>query len=354
MIDFLSDTVTRPTPQMRRAMAEAEVGDDVYAEDPTVLRLENLAAGMLEKEAGCFVPSGTMANLVSVMSHCPRGTELLVGDESDLYNYEAGGVSICGGVVLHPLRTGTNGEIALQEMRNAIRDPLDTQCAPAGALTIENPHVRMGGIPLSIEYLAAVRDFARNTDLPLHMDGARLFNAAVALDIQPAVIASHADSIQFCLSKSLAAPVGSMVVGTRSFIDRVRRHRKMLGGGMRQAGVVAAAGIVALTQMVDRLHEDHERARLFHRLLGGVEDVDLLSASVPTNMFFFRLRGMEHRHNEFLREWQARGVRAAELGAGQIRVVTHYHHTDADIRKAVDSLKQVVRAFSAEGGGNHV
>lgn len=356
MIDFLSDTVTRPTPQMRLAMAEAEVGDDVYSEDPTVHRLEALAAEMLGKQSACFVPSGTMANLISVMSHASRGTELLLGDETDMYNYEAGGVSICGGVVLHPLRTQQNGEISIEDLRAAIRDPMDEQCAPAGVITLENPHVRMGGLPLSIDYLNSVRAFSNDIGLPIHMDGARLFNASISLGVTADVIASQVDSVQFCLSKSLAAPVGSMVVGSADFIHRARRHRKMLGGGMRQAGVLAAAGIISLTKMVDRLIEDHERAQRMHFMLGNIDEVELLSSNVPTNMFFFRLRSKTHLHNEFLRDWKSDGIRAAELGVGQIRIVTHYHHSDADILTAVDSLKRILmkQPYAKSGVSNYV
>ncbi|KGW86905.1 L-allo-threonine aldolase [Burkholderia pseudomallei MSHR332] len=242
--DFLSDTVTLPTTAMRQAMYEADVGDDVYGEDPSTNRLESYAADLLGKEAACWLPSGTMANLSAILAQCERGRELFVGDDSDLYNYEAGGVSVVGGIVLHPLATNARGEIPLDALQDALRDADDTQCAPPGIVAIETPHVRTGGTPLSLDYLHALRAFCDAHCLALHIDGARVFNAAIALRVDAKRIAAYGDTLQFCLSKSLAAPAGSIVVSDRDTIARVRRWRKLLGGGMRQIGVVTAAGEV--------------------------------------------------------------------------------------------------------------
>lgn len=342
-IDFLSDTVTKPTPRMREAMYQAEVGDDGYGEDPTVTRLEALAAERLGKESACFVASGTMANLTAILAHCPRGFELLVGDESDLYNYEAGGPSVIGGIVLHPITTERNGQLSLTALELAIRDPMDFQCAPAGLITLENPHVRCGGIPLDIDYLQKVKAFASAHNIPVHMDGARVFNAAVAQGVCVADIAAYADSIQFCLSKSLAAPVGSILAGDHDFIQKVRRWRKLLGGSMRQAGVLAAAGIVALEDMVDRLFEDH---KLAHRLAQGLsefEEIAIDMQTVQTNMVFFSLVNSHLTQAEFLQELLNRDIRMAELGKGRIRAVVNYHHNEQAIDQTLDTISNILR-----------
>ncbi|MCB9762420.1 MAG: threonine aldolase [Alphaproteobacteria bacterium] len=342
MIDFLSDTVTHPTPEMRRAMAEAPVGDDVYGEDPTVNRLEAMAAERLGKEASCFMPSGTMANLTSVLTHCPRGYEVLLGDESDLYHYEAGGYSVVGGVVVHPIRTRPDGTLALSDIRAAVRDPHDPQCARAGLLCLENPHCRSGGRVLPLSYMGSVRALADELGLPIHLDGARIFNAALALGVEPAVVAGFADSVQFCLSKNLAAPVGSMVVGDAAFVADVRRLRKMLGGGMRQVGIIAAAGVVALETMVDRLADDHARARRLAEAIAEIPGIDLDLDEVQTNMVFFRVDAPGHDGRRFLAALAEQGVRMGELGHGRIRAVVHYQISDADIDVTIEVFKRTL------------
>lgn len=347
MIDYLSDTVTQPTAAMRAAMADAPVGDDVYGEDPTVNRLESMAAEMLGKEAGCFMPSGTMANLASVLAHCPRGYEILVGDESDLYHYEAGGVSIVGGVVLHPVPTDADGRLALEDLKAAVRDPTDFQMARAGLICLENPHCRRGGRALPLAYLESVRALADDLDLPVHMDGARIWNAALACGVPAADIARHADSLQFCLSKNLAAPVGSMVVGTATFVDDVRRLRKMLGGGMRQVGILAAAGIVALETMVPRLTEDHRRARRLAEAIAQLPGIEVDLHEVETNMVFFRVVAAGVTTEGFLRALQEKGVRMGELGHGRIRAVVHYQISDEDIDSTIDVFRALTRGAEA-------
>ena len=260
MIDLRSDTVTKPTPAMREAMASAEVGDDVYGEDPTVNRLEALAAEKMGKEAGLFVTSGTMGNLVAVLAHCRRGDEVIMGHLGHTFLFEGGGVSALGGVHPHTVFNQPDGTLALDDIENAIRP--DNVHFPISRLVIlENTHNRCGGVPLSQEYTDQVGDLAHRYGMSLHLDGARIFNAAVAAGVKAASLAEAADSVTFCLSKGLCAPVGSVLCGSMEFIQTARRIRKQVGGGMRQAGILAAAGILALENMVDRLSEDHRRAR---------------------------------------------------------------------------------------------
>src|ERR1043166_7274665 len=263
MIDRRSDTVTLPSPAMREAMYHAELGDDVMQEDPTVNHLEELAASITGKEAALLVVSGTMGNLVSMLSHCRRGDEAILGDQSHIFNYEAGGASALGGVVFHTVSTGRFGELDLDALAHAIR-PAATNLhyAPPGVLCVESTHNRCGGTILSATYLQKVRALAAHAGIPVHLDGSRIFNAAVALRCDVKEFTRSVDSIQFCLSKGLSAPVGSLVCGGKEFIACARRLRKMVGGGMRQAGIIAAAGIVALNEMVERLAEDHQTARL--------------------------------------------------------------------------------------------
>jgi len=348
MIDYLSDTVTKPTPEMRQACFRAMVGDDVYGEDPTANRLEALAAEMLGKESACFVPSGTMANLTAILAHCPRGYELIVGDESDIYNYQAGGASFVGGVIMHPVPTQPDGTLSLDDLEEAIRDPDDVQCARAGLIAIENPCCRVGGRALSLDYLERLRVFANRKGIPIHMDGARIFNAAIALDVPPAEVAGYAESIQLCLSKNLGAPVGSMVVGNKTFIEDVRRLRKMLGGGMRQIGVIAAAGIVALEHMVDRLRDDHRRARRLAEAIAGMPGIQCNLETVETNMVFFRVTDPRYTTQTFLDALVAKGVRMGELGHGRIRAVVHFEHDDAMIEQTISTFENLLAPVAAE------
>jgi threonine aldolase len=250
IIDLRSDTVTHPTPAMREAMARAEVGDDVFGDDPTVNRLQEMAAERMGKEAGLFVPSGTMGNLAAVLSHCGRGDEVILGSKSHTFLYEAGGVSALGGVHSHQASNQPDGTLDLGEVRGAIRSE-DDHFPVTRLICLENTHNRCGGVALTVEYTRAAGELAHEHGLALHLDGARIFNAAVALGVEAGDLAAPADSITFCLSKALSAPVGSVLCGSKDFIARARRARKQLGGGMRQAGVLAAAGIVALETMVN-------------------------------------------------------------------------------------------------------
>lgn len=343
-IDYLSDTVTLPTEAMRRAMTDAEVGDDVYGEDPSVHRLEALAAEMVGKPAACWLPSGTMANLTAVLAQCARGHELILGDDCALYHYEAGGPSVVGGVVLHAVATNERGELPLAALEDAVRDAEDPQCAPAGMVALETPHVRRGGLPLSLEYLGQVRAFCDRRGLALHLDGARLFNAAEALGVTASDIARHGHTVQFCLSKRLAAPAGSIVAGESATLVRVRRWRKLLGGGMRQVGILAAAGEVALRTMVGRLADDHAQARRLADGLRRIPGIRLSLERVETNMVFFQVEPGRMGQQQFLGALTRRGVRMAELGHGNIRAVTHYHHGNEQIDETLAHVRDILEA----------
>lgn len=342
LVELRSDTFTLPSPRMLEEMARAELGDDVYGEDPTANRLEALAAGLLGKQAACFMPSGTMANLASILTHCPRGSKVIAGDESDIYVYEAGGASVCGGVVYHPVANQADGTLALDEVLAAFPpDPEDPQYAAPALLCLENPANHSGGHVLPLSYLDEVAELARQTGIAVHMDGARIFNAALAGGVPAERIAACADSVQFCLSKGLGAPAGSMVAGSAQFIARVRRVRKMLGGGMRQAGVLAAAGIVAL-QDRGRLREDHETARRLADGLAAIPGIVVRPEQTVMNMVFFHLDTPHLDTRGLIAAARERGVVLAELGSGRIRCVTHYGVELADIEYALDVIRTII------------
>jgi threonine aldolase len=344
MIDLRSDTVTLPSPAMREAMARAELGDDVYGEDPTVNRLEAMAAELLGKEAAVLVTSGTMGNLAALLAHGRRGERVVCGDECHIYHYEAGGASALGGMVYHTLPTAADGTLALDAIQAALAHSDDSHLAPAGVLCLENSHNRRGGTVLPLAYLEAAHAAARAAGVPLHLDGARVFNAAVALDVDVRAITRHVDSVQCCLSKGLAAPVGSLVAGPAPFVARVRRARKMLGGGMRQAGVIAAAGIVALTEMVERLDEDHANARLLAEGLAAVPGISVDMARVQTDIVRFELAPGGPEPAAFLAALRERGVLMGAVGGRAIRAVTHYGIGADDVQAAVAAARAALGA----------
>jgi threonine aldolase len=350
MIDLRSDTVTLPSPAMREAMYRAELGDDVMGEDPTVNRLEALAADMTGTEAGLLVVSGTMGNLVSLLSHCRRGDEAILGDQSHIFNFEAGGASALGGVVFHPVPTSRFGELDLAALAGAIR-PAATNLhyAPPGVICLENTHNRCGGTVLQAAYLRAVRDLADHAGVPLHLDGSRIFNAAVALRCDVRELTRYADSVQFCLSKGLAAPVGSLVCGRADFIARARRVRKMVGGGMRQAGVIAAAGIVALTDMVERLAADHRNARMLAEGLAEFPGLRLDLDTVHTNIVIFGPERPRPEGSSFAHVLAREGVKVGDIGGGRFRAVTHYGIVEADIQRALGIMRRVWREVFPSG-----
>ena len=335
MIDLRSDTVTLPTAEMREAIARAELGDDVYGEDPTVNRLEAMAAAAMGKEAALLVASGTMGNLIAMLVHCARGTKAVLGARAHTYLYEAGGAAALGGVVLTPIRNTDDGEFAIDELTSELETPSDQHFAPPALVATENTHNRCGGEAVGLAHMAAVADLAHRHNLSVHLDGARIFNAALALETRASRIAAHADTVSFCLSKGLACPAGTMLCGPRPFVERARRMRKMLGGGMRQVGIIAAAGIVALTSMVDRLVEDHENARVLAEGLSHVAGLRVYPAHRRTNMVFFEVTGGAERASRFAAALGERGVLVGARSPVEFRAVTHYGVTGADIDQVV-------------------
>lgn len=343
MIDLRSDTVTKPTPAMRAAMAEADVGDDQYGEDPTVLELEELAAQMLGKEAALFVPSGTMGNLAALLTHCGRGDEIIMGDESHIFWFESGGAAALGGMPFNLIPNQPDGSLPLDRVERAIRPQPRLGYPRTGVIAIENTQNRCGGTVLDLDYLAELKDLAERHEVPVHMDGARIFNAAIASDTPAETIASYADSVQFCLSKGLAAPVGSMIAGSREFIDGAKASRKDLGGAMRQAGVIAAAGLVALREMVDRLAEDHRRARQLAEGLAQIDGISIDLDSVQTNIVIFdTLPKMAHA--DFVAAMRERGILISNYSPRGVRMVTHYHVEDDWISAALNAAEDIMSA----------
>jgi threonine aldolase len=336
-IDLRSDTVTKPTPEMREAMAEAEVGDDVYRDDPTVNRLEELAANMLGKEASLFVPSGTMGNLIALLVHCQRGDEAIVGSKSHIYLNEAGGMSALGGIQPCPVPNQPDGTLALEDIFASIRTE-DVHHPITRLICLENTQNICGGIPLTAAYTREVGEMARKNNLSLHIDGARIFNAAAAQNVSVRDMADPADSVMFCLSKGLASPVGSMLVGTNQFIARARHLRKMLGGGMRQVGVLAAAGIISVEKMTKRLSDDHARARKLADNLRNVKGILVDEGSPYSNMVYLNLANdVKVDAAAIISSAAKQGVLLDCESPRRFRLVTHYWVDD----KAVDKVIQV-------------
>lgn len=350
-IDLRSDTVTHPTPEMRRAMAEAEVGDDVFEDDPTVIALEQRAAALLGKEAGLFVASGTMGNLVTVMAQVPRGGEIITPAEGHVYNDEAANYAVVAGAGLRVIRENTNGEMPIADVVEGIQDASDPHSAITSLVIVENCHAHTFSRPITPAYMRELRAALKPHGIPIHVDGARLFNAAVALGVPVRDLVADADSATFCLSKGLAAPIGSVVVGSKEFIFKARRARKLLGGGMRQVGILAAAGLVALSDgpegTVNRLAEDHLNARRLATeiaTLPGVlspghiaqPDGERLDPSrVTTNFVLFKVAGGIVRRIRFLDALEKHGVLMVAYPHGQIRAVTHYGIGDEEIAKTI-------------------
>jgi len=342
IIDLRSDTVTQPTPAMRQAMAQAEVGDDVYGEDPTINRLQKMAASMLGKEAGLFVPSGTMGNLVGILAHCGRGDEVILGDKAHTFIFEGGGISALGGVHSCQVPNQTDGTLALEDIQAAIR-PDDIHQPPTRLIALENTHNRCGGVALTVEYTKAVGKIASQHNMHLHLDGARIFNAAAGLGVSARELAAPADSITFCLSKALCAPVGSVLCGSTEYIQRALRIRKQLGGGMRQAGVLAAAGVIALESMVDRLVEDHARARLLAQGLAKIPGLVMDPGSPYTNMVFLSLAdGTRLTAKEVAQRLAEHSVKVGVVGPQRFRLVTHYWIDDEGVEKALSAFSKAL------------
>ena len=339
IIDLRSDTITLPTDEMRQAMYEAEVGDDVHREDPTVNRLEEMSARIMGKEAALFATSGTMSNLLAVLSQTCPGDEILVGSEAHMLWYEVGGASTLGGVVIRTVPNEEDGRIDPAAIEQAIR-PKDIHYPQTTLLCLENTHNRCGGAVLTAEYTSAVAQLAHQRGLRVHLDGARIFNAAIVLGIPAAELTKPVDSVGFCLSKGLSAPVGSLFCGTQESVEKARKWRKMLGGGMRQAGIIAAAGIVAIQKMVNRLAEDHANARRLAEGLARIPGFAVNPEKVQTNIVNF---DFPLATPDFKSQAEAQGVKFLYRGERTVRAVTHRMVSAADIDEALERLEKLVK-----------
>ena len=347
VIDLRSDTVTKPTEVMRRAMADAEVGDDVYGEDPSINRLQERAAGMLGKEAGLLMASGTMSNLVAVLSHCRRGDEVVMGDQAHIFWNESAGASALAGVQVRLIPNGPQGEIDPADLQDAIRPAGNIHMPPTRLVCLENTHNRCSGGVLTPQDTKAVADVAHAAGSSVHLDGARVFNAAVALEVPASELVKDVDDVSFCLSKGLSCPVGSVLCGSQDFIDEALRWRKMVGGGMRQAGILAAAGLVALDTMVDRLADDHANAR---RLAQGLANIDGLTVdpdSIYTNIVIFDVDQSVGTAADLIAGLREQEVLVSSPGPHSIRMVTHREVDSADIDEALARTAQAVKEMKS-------
>ena len=342
VVDLRSDTVTRPTPEMRRAMAEAEVGDDVYGEDPTVNRLQERAAEIFEREAALFVPSGSMGNLICIRLLAGPGKEVICDSRGHILNYELGSISAIAGCIPRAIPT-EDGILTWKHIESAIRPPV-YYLTKTGLISLENTHNVAGGRVLPTAVQDEVCDRAHERGLPVHLDAARIFNAAVALGKPVAEITRKVDSIQFCLSKGLGAPVGSLVVGSKEFIEEARVLRKMLGGGMRQVGVLAAAGLVALEKTPPLLARDHQNAKTLAEGLAGIPGISIDPGQVETNILVFDVSGTGLDATEISAQLKERGVLASAISPQAMRIVTHYDVSEAGIERAVAAMDQIVQA----------
>jgi len=340
-IDLRSDTVTLPTDEMREAMSNAEVGDDVYQEDPTVCRLEELAAKKIGKETALFVPSGTMGNLIAVLTHCQRGDEVILEMDSHIYYYEVGGMSAVAGVIPR-LIAGDKGILNPQDVKMALRE-INLHYPKTTLICVENTHNRAGGTITSPKIIEEICQLAHQRNIQVHLDGARIFNAAVALNIKPALLAKDVDSMMFCLSKGLSAPVGSILTGSKEFIQRARKNRKMLGGGMRQAGILAAAGVIALENMVERLEEDHKNARILGEGLADIGGIKIDLETIQTNMVYFNLNKSGMNTYQFLPKLAEYNILGSPQPPTKVRLVTHYGINEDDIYATIKAIKEIVR-----------
>ncbi len=340
-IDLRSDTVTQPTQAMRSAMAQAVVGDDVFQEDPTLNELEKMAARKFGKEAAIFVPSGTMGNLISVLAHCARGDEVILGDRSHIFLNEVGGISALGGIHPHVIPNNDDGTLSPSAIEKAIRHA-DLHYPPTRLVCLENTHNYCQGAPLTPTYMQEVADIAKKHSLKIHLDGARLFNAAVALNIDIALLVENVDSVMFCLSKGLSAPVGSLVCGPEAFILKTRKLRKMVGGGMRQAGHLAAAGRVALENQIEPLKKDHELTQQLAQGLAGISGLELNLQQVKTNIIFFRLDHPRVEPEAFLRHLESEAIKILMIDPGVFRAVLHREISKEQVVRVLEVCRSIL------------
>ncbi|WP_339063874.1 GntG family PLP-dependent aldolase [Tepidibacillus marianensis] len=345
MIDLRSDTVTKPTEEMRKAMYEAEVGDDVYREDPTVRKLEELAAEKLGKEAAILVTSGTQGNQVAVLTHGRSGDEIILEADSHIFYYEGGAAAALAGVQTRII-PGTNGQMPIDNIRDAIRDDQDIHLPHTAMIGLENTHNRAGGVILPIQYMKEIYELAQQRLIPVHLDGARLFNAAVGLGVDVRGFTQYVDTVQVCFSKGLSAPMGSILAGPMEWIEMARKWRKRLGGGMRQAGLMAAPAIVALTKMVDRLAEDHLRAKNLAKGVNEIKGMNVNLDQVHTNIVLIDVKETGLTANQILEQLKGNQIFGSAFGEYLIRLTTHRHITDEDIIQTIDAFHKISKQHS--------
>jgi threonine aldolase len=333
--------VTLPSPAMREAIYNAELGDDVFCEDPTTIRLEKMAAELMGKEAAMLVVSGTMGNLVCILTHCRRGDEVILGDKSHTFLYEAGGISALGGIHPHTIVNQPDGTMKLGEIESAIRAN-NVHFPRTRLICLENTHNRCSGSALTVEYMKEANTLAQKHNLMVHLDGARIFNAAAALQVDVKELTSHADSVSFCLSKGLSAPVGSVICGTKAYVAEARRNRKVLGGGMRQCGIIAAAGITALEEMVDRIKDDHANAQRMAQGISRIEGLSIELERVQTNIVYFDLVSEQIKPEKLASQLGDKGIKILQLGPSRFRAVTHYGISAEDIDLTLTALSEIM------------
>ena len=346
-IDLRSDTVTKPTDEMRSAMASAEVGDDVFGEDPSINELQERSAALLGKEAGLLTSSGTMSNLIATLAWGSHGDEIIMGDQAHMFWNESAGQAALGGVQTRLVPNDSQGRINPDDVAAAIRPSGNLHFPRTAMICLENTHNRCSGGVLTPEDTKSVSDVAHAAGVPVHLDGARIFNASVALEVPPAELVREVDDLSFCLSKSLSCPVGSVLVGSQDFIDNAKRWRKMLGGGMRQAGILAAAGLVALDTMIDRLAEDHQHARRLAHGLANIDGLNVDPESIQTNIVFFEVDEELGTAADLIAALNRNGVLVSYPGKQSIRMVTHRHITPEDIEEALSRTSTAVRELQA-------
>ncbi|MAX09293.1 MAG: low-specificity L-threonine aldolase [Candidatus Marinimicrobia bacterium] len=343
MIDLRSDTVTLPSHQMKSFLMDAPLGDDVYGEDPSINELEKKIANLFGKDKALFVPSGTMANLISVLTHCERSDEVLLGNKSHIFKYEAGGISAFGGIHSHQLKNNDDGTINIEDIKNNIRDNNDAHYPKTGLVCLENTHNLCYGAPINNEYVKSVKTILNKTNIKLHIDGARIFNASIALNKEVKDLAKYADSITCCLSKGLSSPVGSLIISNNNFINKAHKLRKALGGGMRQAGILAACGLFSIKNMIKRLKEDHENAKELAIELNSLEEIKINLKNVHTNLIFFDLNSKDITSENFIKELLNYNIKIDYKGNNRFRMVTHYGFERKHIIIVIKTLKKIFK-----------
>ena len=343
MIDLRSDTVTLPTNEMKKFIINSPLGDDVYGEDPSVNLLQKKIAKIFNKEAALFVPSGTMANLISVLTHCNRGDEVILGDKSHIFYYEAGGISAFGGVHSHQLKNYDDGTIKINDIENSIRDIGNDHFPKTKLICLENTHNACYGSAIDTDYFKDVKEIANDNNLSIHLDGARIFNAAIKLNKSVDELTKDCDTISCCLSKGLSAPVGSVILGTKIFILKAKHMRKALGGGMRQAGLIASAGIFSLNNMINRIENDHENATILAKQLSDIKNIEINTNQVHTNIIFIYNRHQSISNAKLLSTLEKNNIKIDYKGNSKFRLVTHSGFKESDIVSVVNVFKEILK-----------